>query len=91
MTSKSYRGASMALAKQIIDPKIRVIVHVNPVFFADIDVDDKSAVVILMRVVDRLGDVVLRECGVGHVGEFADGDITDVIRFYGVRLWPILR
>lgn len=74
----------MALAEQMINPEIRMIVHVDPVFFAYLGVDDKSAVVILMRVVDRLGDVVLRECGVGHVGEFADGDVTDVVGLFGV-------
>lgn len=90
ITSESYRGASMALAEQIIDPKIRVIVHVDPVFFTDIDVDDKSAVVILMMIINRLGDVVLRERGIGHIGEFADGDIADVVGFHGV-LYRVLR
>lgn len=84
MTSESHRGTSMALAKQVIDPKIRVIIHIDPVFFTDTIVDDKSAVVILMRVEDRLGDVILRESGVGHLGEFADGNIADVVGFYGV-------
>jgi len=68
----------------MINPKIRVIVHVNPIFFADIDVNDKSAVVILMRVVDRLSDVILRERGVRYIGKFADRDIADVVGFRGI-------
>lgn len=74
----------MALTEQMIDPKIRMIVHVDPVFFANLGIDDEGAIVILMRVVDRLGDVVLRERDVGHVGEFADGDVADVVGLLNV-------
>lgn len=61
-----------------------MVVHVDPVFLANTVVDDESAVVILVRVEDRLGNVVLRERGVSHVGEFADRNIADVVRFHGI-------
>jgi len=81
----------MALAKQMIDPKIWVVVHVDPVFFADTIVDDKSTVVILMRVEDCLGDVVLCERAISYVRrEFADRNIADVVVSYSV-LCRVLR
>lgn len=61
-----------------------MVVHVDPVFFADTIVDDKSAVVILVRVEDRLGDVVLRERGVSYIGKFTDRNIADVVGFHGI-------
>lgn len=67
-----------------------MVIQVDPVFFADTIVDDKSTVVILMRVEDRLGDVVLRERAVSYVGEFADRNIADVVGSYGV-LCRVLR
>lgn len=60
-----------------------MIVHVDPVFFADIGVDDKSAVVILMGVVHRFSDVVLCKRGVGHIGEFVKGNIA-VVGFHDI-------
>lgn len=59
----------------MIDLELRMIVHIHPILLADVRVDDESAVVILMRVADRLGDVVPQEGGVGHFGELADGDV----------------
>lgn len=61
-----------------------MIVHVDPILLADLGVDDEGAVVILMRIVDRLGDVVLRERDVGYIGDVADGDVADVVVFVGV-------
>lgn len=74
----------MTLTEQSIDPELRMIVQVDPVFLADVGVDDKGAVVIQMRVEDHLGDVVLRERDVGHVGEFTDGDVADIVVLVGV-------
>lgn len=69
----------MTFAEQMIDSEIRMIVQVDPILLADLGVDDEGAVVILMRVVDRLGDVVPRKRGVGHIGDVADGDVADVV------------
>lgn len=70
----------MALAEQMIDPELRMILHVDPVLVADVGVDDEGAVVKLMAVVDRIGDIDLLEGTVeSRVGEFADGDVADVV------------
>lgn len=61
-----------------------MVVHVDPVLFANTVVDDKSTVVILVRVEYRLGDIVLRERGVSYIGKFTDRNITDVVRFHGI-------
>jgi len=63
----------------MIDFEIRVIVHVDPVLLADVGIDNESAVVILVCVMQRLSDIVLREGDVGYIGELADGNVSDVV------------
>lgn len=76
----------MALTEKVVDFELRVIIHIHPVLLADVGVDDEGAIVILVRIVDRLGDVVLRERGVGHVGELADRNIAHfALRFVVLR------
>lgn len=55
----------MALTEEMVDFELRMIVHVYPIFLADVGVDNEGAIIILMRVVDRLGDIVLRKRSVG--------------------------
>lgn len=74
----------MTFTEQMIDSEFRMIVQVDPILLADLGVDDEGAVIILMRVVDRLGDVVLRERGVGHIGNIADGNVADVVVFVSI-------
>lgn len=68
----------MTLAEKMVDFELRMTVHVHPVPLANVCVDDEGAIIILVRIVDRLGDVVLRERRVGHVRELADGNVADV-------------
>lgn len=74
----------MTFTEQIIDLDIRMLVQVDPVLLADLDVGDHGAIVILMRVVDHIGDIVLLERGVGHIGDIADGNVADVVVLVGV-------
>lgn len=49
----------MALAEQMVDFQVGMIIYVDPVLFPYCLVDNERAVVILMRVVLRLCDIVL--------------------------------
>lgn len=62
----------MALAQQVINFQIRMIVYVHPVLLPHLLVEEERAIVILMRVVHHFGDIMLAQSLVGKVRELSD-------------------
>lgn len=63
----TYSRPAMTLAQQHIDLQIGVYVKIDPVLLADGLDDAERAVVVLVRVVGRLGDIVVAEGLVRHL------------------------
>lgn len=77
-TLKAHRSSTMALAEQIVDFQIRMLVDVHPVPSAHSLVNDERTIVILMGVQFGFGDVMLGQCLIGYIRKLADRYIPDI-------------